>query len=96
MRVKLAGRRFTVKFEPRLRCHGVCETSDPPGKGDNVIKLASWNRPRTMLGTAIHEAIHASRPDMSESEVLALEADIARLLWRMGYRRQCSDANRSR
>jgi hypothetical protein len=88
MRVKLGGSDFTIKEVPQLKDHGSCEvTVTRTGKVRRVIRLASWNRPRAMLGTAIHEAIHASRPDMSEAEVRALEADIARLLWRMGYRR---------
>ena len=87
MRVKLGGNEFTIKQVPQLKDHGSCEvTVTRTGKVRRVIRLASWNRPRAMLGTAIHEAIHASRPDLSETEVRALEADIARLLWRMGYR----------
>jgi len=87
MRVKLGGNEFTIKQVPQLKDHGSCEvTVTRTGKVRRVIRLASWNTPRAMLGTAIHEAIHASRPDLSETEVRALEADIARLLWRMGYR----------
>lgn len=87
MRVKLGGNDFTVKLVPQLKDHGSCEvTVTRTGKVRRIIRLATRNRPRSMLGTAIHEAIHASRPDMSESEVRALEADIARLLWRMGCR----------
>ena len=88
MRVKLGGNEFTIKQVPQLKDHGSCEvTVTRTGKVRRVIRLASWNTPRAMLGTAVHEAIHASRPDLSETEVRALEADIARLLWRMGYRR---------
>jgi hypothetical protein len=87
MRVKLGGNEFTIKQVPQLKDHGSCEvTVTRTGKVRRVIRLASWNTPRAMLGTAVHEAIHASRPDLSEAEVRALEADIARLLWRMGYR----------
>jgi hypothetical protein len=87
MRVKLGGNEFTIKQVPQLKDHGSCEvTVTRTGKVRRVIRLASWNTPRAMLGTAVHEAIHASRPDLSETEVRALEADIARLLWRMGYR----------
>lgn len=88
MRVKLGGHPFTIRLVPNMKDHGSCEVStSKSGRVRRIIRLASWNRPRSMLGTAIHEAIHASRPDLSESEVRALEADIARLLWRMGYRR---------
>ena len=88
MRVKLGGSDFTVRLVPQLKDHGSCEvTVTRTGKVRRVIRLATWNRPRSMLGTAIHEAIHASRPDLTETEVRSLEADIARMLWRMGYRR---------
>lgn len=97
MRVRLGGHLFTVRFVANLRDHGSCEvTQTRDGRVRRVIRLASWNRPRCALGTAIHEAIHASRPDMTESEVRALESDIARMLWRLGYRAGGSSAVRSR
>lgn len=87
MRVRLGGHAFTVRLVPQLADHGSCEvTQCRNGKVRRVIRLATWNTPRQMLGTAVHEAIHASRPDLSETEVRALEADVARLLWTMGYR----------
>lgn len=92
MRVRLGGHPFTIRVSAALKDHGSCEvTNTRTGKVRRVIRLASWNSPRCMLGTAIHEAIHASRPDMTEAEVRALEADVARLLWAMGYRRPKSD-----
>ncbi len=92
MRVRLGGHPFTVRMSPGLKDHGSCEiTHTKTGKVRRVIRLASWNGPRAMLGTAVHEAIHASRPDMTEAEVRALEADVARLLWSLGYRRPKSD-----
>lgn len=87
MRVRLGGHPFTVRIVPQLVDHGSCEvTQCRSGKVRRVIRLAAWNTPRQMLGTAVHEAIHASRPDLSESEVRALEADVARLLWALGCR----------
>jgi hypothetical protein len=41
---------------------------------------------RDYLGTCIHEATHASRPDMTEAEVQKLEADITEIVWKRGYR----------
>lgn len=88
MRVRIGGHDFTVRFVPQMKDHGTCEISTTKsGRIRRIIRLATWNRPRSMLGTAIHEAIHASRPDLTETEVRSLEADIARMLWRMGYRR---------
>lgn len=50
-----------------------------------VIRQQNYTS-RDYLGTCIHEATHASRPDMSEAEVKALEADITEILWKRGYR----------
>jgi hypothetical protein len=41
---------------------------------------------RDYCGTCIHEAIHASRPDMTEKEVATLERDILDVIWKRGYR----------
>ena len=39
------------------------------------------------LETWIHESIHASYPSKKETEVRQAGYDIARLLWRLGYRK---------
>ena len=40
------------------------------------------------LDTAIHEGIHACLPDLDEPAVTQTATDIARLLWRLGYRKK--------
>ena len=50
-----------------------------------VIRQQDHNS-RDYLGTCVHEATHASRPDLSEKAVAALEADITEVLWKRGYR----------
>ncbi len=40
------------------------------------------------LETLIHEGLHACRPYMRESTIAPVAHDIARFLWRLGYRVQ--------
>lgn len=40
------------------------------------------------LDTCIHEAIHASRNDLSEQAVVRLASDIATVLWALGFRQK--------
>lgn len=44
--------------------------------------------PRTQeyLSTCVHEAAHAALPDATEAQVVALEKDIAAVLWARGFR----------
>jgi hypothetical protein len=50
-----------------------------------VIKPSRENRDR--LDTFVHETLHASCKGMSEAEVTRVAADLAKVLWRAGYRR---------
>lgn len=43
---------------------------------------------RVGLETAIHEALHACRWTAQEKTVTITAKDIARFLWRLGYRRE--------
>jgi hypothetical protein len=43
---------------------------------------------RMLLNTLIHESIHACDWDAPEKKVQQMATDIARFLWRVGYRRQ--------
>lgn len=43
---------------------------------------------RVGLETAIHEALHACSWSTSEEKVTKVAYDIARFLWRLGYRRE--------
>jgi len=43
---------------------------------------------RQLLGTAVHEALHACNWDASEKKVDRTAKDLSRFLWRLGYRRK--------
>jgi len=76
-----AGRRFHVIIDS---VDGLCEKEESNETPNLFINAA---RPdRTILEAATHEAMHACFPTMSELRVTQSANDIARLLWRMGYR----------
>ena len=63
---------------------GLCEAPTDVGKYVHIDPRLS---DRETLETLIHEGLHACQWDLDESAVHESAADIARLLWRAGYRR---------
>jgi hypothetical protein len=66
-------------------CLGICEAPTTPKKcivapldGDSIADL----------DTLIHEAMHACLWDLSEDAVDSSATDIARFLWRCGWRKE--------
>lgn len=53
-----------------------------------TISTAKRVKDELELDTIIHECLHACQPDLAEETVEEVASDIARVLWRMGYRRQ--------
>lgn len=45
-------------------------------------------RRRDELKVAVHECLHAEYPDMKEKHVTRVADSVARLLWKMGYRKR--------
>lgn len=81
------GKRYRVRAQSAIRTPdlGECDFDRKhiaiPHDGDTVEEL----------DTIIHEAIHASLPCIAEHEVTVTANDIARLLWRLGWRRDDCD-----
>lgn len=75
----------------RIEEHGVCgqvTTPDPPGKPPRPELMVDHRlKGLAQLETWVHEAMHAANPRLSEAVVTRDAHDIARLLWRLGYRR---------
>ena len=85
MRCKLRGKYWSIvrAILPRSTL-GLCEWSSRK----ITISIARKVRGELELDTTIHELIHACQPDLAEDTVEEVASDIARVLWRMGYRRQ--------
>lgn len=85
MRVRLGGKYWKLRFAANLRDYG--DMSDPGKASGRLIRVGTWQGEEDTLDTIIHEALHASRPELDEVAVHATANDLSRLLWRLGYRR---------
>lgn len=79
--VTLSTGRWCFVLEP---LHGITVGN----KGhERVVVVPPCGETKDRLDTLIHETLHASKPSLSEAEVVRLAGDIAKVLWRAGYRR---------
>ena len=60
---------------------------DPGKVRGRIIRVATWQGEQDRMDTTIHEALHALLPFADEECVTKTATDLARLLWRLGYRR---------
>ena len=84
-RIKIRNRFWSLRFLPVLNGmdRGQC---DSPTKRAKAIRIRSDLRGEERLEILIHEMLHAAFWDMDEEPVEESAADIARALWRIGYR----------
>jgi hypothetical protein len=82
MRCRLRGKYYTLKFaklKPPLM--GLCNWDE------KTISIADRLSGEIELDTIIHELLHACQPDLAEETVTDTATDLARVLFRLGYRR---------
>ena len=84
MKTLIRGRMWTIKRARLVASRGECD--DPLGPG-RVIKVAHNLKGEEELEVIIHEMLHAGLWDLDESVVETMGEDMARALWKMGYRR---------
>lgn len=56
--------------------------------GTPIIRVRRALRNRAALEILLHEVLHASRPELSEEAVTTTAIDLARVLWKRGYRHE--------
>jgi len=82
------GRRFAVNlnaaFPDDTKTNG---EADAPRMKAREIRMRKGLSGLMCLDTLVHEALHACLWDIDEEAVRESAGDIARLLWRLGYRR---------
>lgn len=78
------GKRYRIAWRKPRGCVGSCDAPDTPGK---VIYIDPQQGEYDILETITHEAWHALDWDKAEEAVEENARCLARLLWRMGYRR---------
>lgn len=79
------GRRWVLRFVPNLGPNrGVCDSPETRGK---EIKIQAGLKDEELLEVLIHESLHACAWNLDEEAVQKTAEDIARMLWRIGYRK---------
>jgi len=74
------------KIDMSQRIDGMCDS--PKGGGKPTLMIAVDPYTKKELETIIHESLHACKWSKSEDDVRQTGEDVARLLWRLGYRRK--------
>ena len=74
-----------VRYEIDV-CGPIDGCCDYPHGGKPTIRICADLKFRKGLETAIHESLHASCWAKSEEKVTQTAKDVARFLWRLGFR----------
>lgn len=90
--VVIRGRRYKLRAvrASQMLCKadnpmGEC---DPPDMRGKQIRVRKTLRGERLLEVLLHEMLHAAYWDMDETAIDITARDIARALWRAGYRRE--------
>lgn len=84
MQVKIRGKKWNLRFARLRKDLGYCQ---PPDKPNKEILIRSSLKGEELLDTLIHEILHAGDWDKDEPWVDEVATDMARILWKLGYRR---------
>jgi hypothetical protein len=84
MQVRMLGKRWRLRLVPNLGANrGDCDPPERPGK---EIRIAAGLRGEERLEVLVHELVHAAGWHIDEAFVERFARDVARVLWRLGYR----------
>ena len=83
MFVNVLGKRWKLRFAALRLDDGRC---DPPDGSAKEIVVDSKLVGRERLDTLIHEMLHAANWHLDEEFVTRCASDMAKVLWRLGYR----------
>ncbi len=81
MRVLIRNQWWTVMLRPLRKYYGLCHYDT------RTIDLSTLQGDKDLLVTAVHEAMHAAFPDLSEDAVDDASRGVAEIVWKLGYRR---------
>ena len=83
MQVKILGKVWRLKFLPITSVRGDC---DPPNKRGKLIRISTSLVGEERLEVLVHEMLHAAGWHIDEEFVRRFSEDVARELWKLGYR----------
>jgi hypothetical protein len=90
MQITIRGKRFSLRWVTRLtdgkgnQLAGDCDAPHTPSK---TIRIVKGQTEHAEFDVLIHEMLHAGLWDIKEDAVEQLATDIARTLWRLGWRK---------
>ena len=79
------GQRWRVEHVKKLK--GADGDIDDPSTTGKVLRLKEGLPPVRELECAIHEGLHGCFWDLDEAAITQSATDLARWLWRLGYRK---------
>ena len=83
MRIRLRDKYFRLSFDRLPKTHdGLCDMAT------RTIKVRKSLRGERQLDVIIHELLHGCHWDLDEAAIEETAEDLARVLWRLGYRKQ--------
>jgi hypothetical protein len=87
--ITLLGKRYRLRWVPRLGRKGKGDDGDcnAPTDKDKAIRIRMDVKGQDELETYVHEMEHACAWWLDEEFVRQKSHDIAKVLWRLGYRR---------
>jgi hypothetical protein len=86
MRVRIRGKYYTLRFGRPMP--GSDGHADPQAK---EIVVSSRLRGERKMDVLIHELLHFAHWDLDEAAIEETASDIAKILWRLGYRESDPD-----
>jgi len=89
MQVNLMGRRWFIRFVKlgREQAYGSC---DDPRQRSKAIRIDPRLEDEQLLEVTIHELLHACDWRADEEHIDQQARDMARVLWRLGWRQSAS------
>jgi len=87
VRIKILGKIWKFRRVPPIRDGKDWGACDPPFKLGKSIRIARSAKGEIELDTLLHEMLHAADWTKDEEWVAEAARDIARVLCRLGYRR---------
>lgn len=86
MRAKILGKYWNISFQPASKMPGMDGCCSHPEEPHRHIKIRTKLRGERELDVVIHECLHAAGWHIDHDFVSDFASDVARLLWRLGYR----------
>lgn len=88
MHIRLMGKRWHLRRVPNLGDNrGDCDNPEQPGK---EIRILTKLEGEEELEVLLHEMLHASNWHLDEPFIERCAADMARVLWKLGFKREGS------